>query len=269
MALHPIDRDTAFPLPPSVLKWMPDSNLARRFVAVVKGLSLSELERAHAGRGSDAQRPAMLRSLLIHGRAMGPLSSRKIERATFESRTLRHIACNPHPDHDTLASFGKRFGQHFGEIFVQVPGRPVAPTHQVWHRHSGWIEALNRPEKLLIDSGCYSEKNVGAGEAAKVISQIAPEGQGHHPGWKKRFAEPQPPAVDATPVERMKHRLRTKAGRALRALGKQTVEPVFGTIKAAQGLRQFRMLGLDNVQTEWTLVCLARNFKCVAASRRQ
>ncbi len=65
----------------------------------------------------------------------------------------------------------------------------------------------------------------------------------------------------------MKHTLKTKAGRALYALHKQTVEPVFGIIKLIMGFRQFLMRGLKNVQTEWTLVCLAWNLKRMAVLR--
>jgi hypothetical protein len=38
-----------------------------------------------------------------------------------------------------------------------------------------------------------------------------------------------------------------------------TVEPVFGTIKAAFGLRQFLMRGLQRVRNEWDLDCSAYN----------
>ncbi|GAB4290570.1 MAG: hypothetical protein Kow0096_04130 [Thiohalomonadaceae bacterium] len=74
-------------------------------------------------------------------------------------------------------------------------------------------------------------------------------------------------AAEATPVEKMQHRLKTQAGRALYALRKQTVEPVFGIIKSVMGFRQFRMRGLKNVQSEWTLVCLAWNLKRLAVLR--
>ena len=117
---RPIDRDTAFLLPPSVQEWLPEGHLARYVVEVVEGLDLSELERAYAGKGSAAYHPAMLLSLLIYGYATGTFSSRKIERATYDSLAFRYIACNLHPDHDTLASFRQRFGAHFESAFVQV-----------------------------------------------------------------------------------------------------------------------------------------------------
>lgn len=120
MAFHPIDRDTDYLLPPSVQEWLPEAHLARYVVDVVEGLDLSELERAYAGRGSEAYHPATLLSLLIYGYATGTFSSRKIERATYDALAFRYIACNRHPDHDTLATFRKRFGKEFQSAFEQV-----------------------------------------------------------------------------------------------------------------------------------------------------
>lgn len=117
---RPIDRSTDYLLPPSVQEWLPQSHLARYVVDVVEGLDLTKLERAYAGRGSDAYHPALLLSLLIYGYATGTHSSRKIERATYDSLAFRFIACDQHPDHDTLANFRRRFGGELGAIFVQV-----------------------------------------------------------------------------------------------------------------------------------------------------
>jgi transposase len=117
---RPIDRETDYLLPPSVQEWLPESHLARYVVDVVEGLELSELERAYAGRGNEAYHPALLLSLLIYGYATGTHSSRKIERATYDSLAFRFIACDQHPDHDTLSSFRRRFGEQFAAIFVQV-----------------------------------------------------------------------------------------------------------------------------------------------------
>lgn len=451
MAFHPIDRDTEYLLPPSVQEWLPESHLARYVVDVVEGLDLSELERAYAGRGSAAYHPAMLLSLLIYGYATGTFSSRKIERATYDSLAFRYIACNRHPDHDTRATFRRRFGREFGEVFVQVlqvarenqlskfgtvslDGSKIhanASRHRALsHGHIEKIEAqlkaevqemlalaeaadqssvpdgvslpneikrredrlaaiaiakakiearakeryerekaehdakmaaraaresetgkkpggrepkapdptpraedqvnltdeasrlmkvagggfeqcynaqavvdaesmlvmvaqvtnaandreqvapmvekvqalpagLNQPEHILIDSGYFSEKNVATCEAAGIAPLIAVGREGHHPHWRERFAEPEAPAAGATSVEKMKHRLKTKVGRARYALRKQTVEPVFGIIKSVLGFRQFLMRGLNNVQTEWTLVCLAWNLKRMAVLRPQ
>ena len=118
--VHPIDRDIDFLLPPSVQEWLPQGHLSRYVVEVVEGLELGDLERAYAGKGSAAYHPALLLSLLIYGYATGCFSSRKIERATYDSLAFRYIACNRHPDHDTLANFRKRFGKEFEAVFVEV-----------------------------------------------------------------------------------------------------------------------------------------------------
>jgi len=446
---HVIDRDIDFLLPPSVQEWLPEGHLARYLVEVVEGLDLGDLERAYAGKGSAAYHPALLLSLLIYGYATGCFSSRKIEQATYDSLAFRYIACNRHPDHDTLANFRKRFGKEFEAVFVEV--LQVARENQLSRfgrvsldgtkihanasRHSalsyghaeaieahlkaevqellvlaeqadganvpdgmsvpeelkrredrlaaiaaakGKIEAraaeryareqadyqaklaareakaaasgkkpggkapkppepgpraedqinltdeesrimvvagggfeqcynaqaivdtetmlvmvpqvtqagndkqqvvpmveklqalpegLNQPEQLLADAGYFSEANVDACEAAGIEPLIAVKRDEHHPHYAERFSEPPELPANPTPVQRMTHRLKTGAGRAAYALRKSTVEPVFGIIKSVLGFRQFLTRGLDNVQGEWTLVCLAWNLKRMAVLR--
>lgn len=116
----PIDRDSEYLFPPSVQDWLPESHLARYIANVIESLDLTEIERAYAGRGSDAYHPASLMSLLIYGYATGVFSSRRIELATYDSVAFRYLACNRHPDHDTLATFRRRFGDRFQTVFVHV-----------------------------------------------------------------------------------------------------------------------------------------------------
>jgi transposase len=450
---RPIDRDIDFLLPPSVQEWLPEAHLARYVVEVVEGLDLRELEQAYAGRGSEPYHPATLLALLIYGYATGCFSSRKIERATYDSLAFRFIACNCHPDHDTLASFRRRFAREFEAVFVEVlqvarenqlsrfgtvsldgtkihanasrhsalsyghaeaieaqlkaevqellalaeqadgadlpdgmslpaeltrreerlaaiavakakiearakerhareqaeyeakltareakaaatgktpRGKPPAPPQagprpddqinltdeesrimpvagggfeQCYNAQAvvdtesllvlvpqvvqapndkqqvvpmlGKLQALpedlNGTEELLADNGYFSEANVEACDAAGIAPLIALKRDEHYPHWSERFAEPPAPAPApaATPLERMHHRLKTRAGRATYGLRKQSVEPVFGIIKSVLGFRQFLTRGLANVQNEWTLVCLAWNLKRMAALRPQ
>lgn len=116
----PVDRQTDFLFPPSVQDWLPENHLARFIVEVIDRLDLAELTRQYAGRGSAAHHPAVLLGLLIYGYSTGLPSSRKIERATYDSVAFRYIAANTHPDHDTLASFRRRFGAQLEQLFVQV-----------------------------------------------------------------------------------------------------------------------------------------------------
>jgi hypothetical protein len=130
-------------------------------------------------------------------------------------------------------------------------------------------EVLGPVESLIADTGFCSEKNIKACEAAGIDPVIAVARDEHHPDWRERHSEPAPLPENATPVQAMSHRLKTKAGRALYALRKQTVEPVFGIIKSVMGFRQFSLRGLKKVTGEWTLVCLAWNLKRMAKLRPQ
>ena len=446
---RPINRDTDFLLPPSVQEWLPKGHLARYIATVVEDLDLSKIESVYAGRGSDAYHPATILSLLIYGYATGTFSSRKIESATYDSLAFRFLACNLHPDHDTLANFRRRFGNEFEAIFVKVlqiahenqfssfgkVSLDGTKIHANASRHSALSyeyavkletqlkvevqellalaeaadqtpipdgmsvpaeitrredqikaitqakvkiearakerytiekaeydakmaareakeketgkksrgkqltpptdtpeskdqinltdeesrimkvsgggfeqcynaqavvdtesmlvvapfvtqatndkqqiqpaldmikalpEGMNAPAIILADTGYFSDNNVNICTVANVEPQISIGRDEHHPHWKERFTEPSPLASDATPIEKMKHTLKTKAGKASYALRKQTVEPVFGIIKSVMGFRQFMLRGLENVGNEWTLVCLAWNLKRMAILR--
>ena len=115
-----VDRDTAYLLPPSVDEWLAQDHLARFVVEVIDQLDLSELVRQYAGRGSQAYHPAMLLGLLVYGYASGVHSSRKIERACHDSVAFRFIAANTQPDHDSIATFRRRFLAQIEKLFVQV-----------------------------------------------------------------------------------------------------------------------------------------------------
>ena len=115
-----VDRETGFLLPPSVDEWLPDRHLARFVVEVIERLDLSAMVKAYRGSGSAAHHPSMLLGLLVYGYATGVFSSRKLERATYDSVAFRFIAANNHPDHDTIAAFRRRFLKEIESLFVHV-----------------------------------------------------------------------------------------------------------------------------------------------------
>ena len=114
------DRDTAFLLPPSVDDWLPEKHLARFIVEVIDGLDLSAMSNSYRGSGSASYHPRQLLAILVYGYATGVFSSRKLERATYDSVAFRFIAANGHPDHDTIATFRRRFLKEIEALFVQV-----------------------------------------------------------------------------------------------------------------------------------------------------
>ena len=440
---RPSDCRTGFLLPPSVDEWLPQRHLARFVVEVVEGLDLSAMSRSYRGTGSASYHPTPLLGLLIYGYATGVFSSRKLERATYDSVAFRFIAANDHPDHDTIATFRRRFLKDIEALFVKVlllaremgvlkmgtvalDGTKIhanASRHSALsYDHAGKIEAqlkaevadllamaeaadqadvpdgmsipeelarredrleklaaartkiearakeryardlaeheaklaareaktaatgkkpsgqppqppvegplptdqinltdeasrimpvagggfeqcynaqaavavgsflvvaadvaqavndkqqigpmlnqigtlpdeLGEVQTLLADTGYFSAANVAACGAAGIDPLIAMGRQAHHPPLNELFCDDPLAPESPTPVEAMAHRLKTRAGRDLYALRKQTPEPVFGIIKAVMGFRQFLLRGLDKVRGEWRLVTMAWNLK--------
>lgn len=438
-----VDRDTLYLLPPSIQDWLPEGHLARFVVEIVEQLNLQALKASYAGRGSSAYHPEMLVALLFYGYATGCFSSRKLERNTYDSVAFRFVAANAHPDHDTIASFRRRFLPELKELFVQIlriahtmgvlkvgvvsldgtkiqanaskhkalsyehacklekqikeevaelmrladsadhadvpdgmslpeeltrrterlkaiaeakaeierraaerhakeqevydrkiaarekkeqetgkkpGGKPPTPPmpgpaakDQVNLTDSesrimptaggGFMQAYNAQagvdtqtmmivtshltqqsndklevnptldaiadlpkelgsvDTLLADNGYFSETNVGACEENQVVPYFSAGREKHNPPLMERFSEPPALPEDADPVAKMKHRLKTKEGKALYGTRKSTVEPVFGIIKAVMGFRQFLLRGLESVEGEWDLVCIAWNLK--------
>ena len=437
------DRDTLFLMPPSVQEWLPNDHLARFVVEVVHQLDTNNIENAYAGRGSKAFHPRMLLSLLFYGYATGVFSSRKLETATYDSVAFRYICANTHPDHDTIATFRKRFLSELKELFVQIlllaqaagvlrlgqvslDGTKVeanASKHKALsYEHASKLETqlraevaqlldvaaqadredqpdgMNLPEELsrrqerlaaierakaeierraaeryarekeeydekiarrrsqeehsgkkargrepqppepgpkaqdqvnltdeesrimpvsgggfeqaynaqaavdmesllileshvsqnpndkkelvatlegiaalpaglgpvtdvVADSGYFSQANVEACEPHEISPLIAATRDTHNRPLAERFAEPPALVEGADAVARMRHRLQTRAGQALYAKRKSTIEPRFGIIKAAMGFRRFLLRGLRAVAGEWDLVCIACNLR--------
>ena len=438
-----VDRETLYLLPPSVQDWLPEGHLARFVVEIVEQLDLRSLKASYAGRGSQPYNPAMLLALLFYGYSTGVFSSRKLERSTYDSVAFRFIAANRHPDHDTIATFRKRFLKELSGLFVQIlmiarqmnmlklgsvslDGSKVkanASKHKALsYEHACKLETqlksevvdllkkaesadkadipdgMNVPEELqrreqrlsgiaaakveierraaerhtreqaayeekvaarakkaeetgkkpkgkqpkpptagpsakdqvnltdeesrimpisgggfeqtynaqaavdtesklivtahitqqsndkleleptlknlnalpkqlgtvtelLADSGYFSETNVNACIGEEITPYIAVDRQSHNRSLWERFKEPPPLPDDADSVTTMKHRLKTKAGKAVYALRKVTSEPVFGIIKAVMGFRGFMLRGKESVSGEWNLTCMAYNIK--------
>lgn len=103
------DRNQCTLMPYDIEDWLPENHLSRFVVEIVNQLDFKQVYQSYKGVGSTAYDPKMLLSLIFYGYSTGIFSSRKIEKATFDSIAFRFIAGNHHPDHDTISSFRKRF----------------------------------------------------------------------------------------------------------------------------------------------------------------
>lgn len=129
---------------------------------------------------------------------------------------------------------------------------------------------IQNVQTVLADSGYYSQsavRNVEQGsqqEALKGTQVLVATGRQRHGrtvAQLEKRADPPAPPQDAPMSEVLAHRLATRAGKALYAQRKQTIEPVFGIIKSVMGFTQFSLRGKAKVELEWTLVTLSYNLK--------
>jgi transposase len=419
-------------LPLDLGEWLEEGHLAYFILDVVETLDLSEIYASYDGSrgGRPGFAPRLLVALLVYGYCVGLTSSRKIEKATYESVPFRVLAANQHPDHATIAEFRRRHLEALAGLFVQVlrlcekaglvrlghvaldgtkvranaskhkamsygrmeekvreleaqvadllaaaeamdqaedaehgsrrgdelpeelrfrqqrlekirqakaaleaeaqaaaqklreekeakggSSEPPAPPEaarpaekaqrnftdpdsrimrdgatksfeqsyncqavvdseaqvivaaQVTQQANDkqqvkpLIEQLKvnlegrTPGELSADAGYFSEDNVSYLEGQKIDSYVAPGRQKHGSRPGKSLAS----LAHATPQERMAAKLQTPAGKRVYSQRKETVEPVFGQIKEARGLRRFLFRGLGSVQAEWSLICATHN----------
>ena len=113
------------------------------------------------------------------------------------------------------------------------------------------------PDVVLADNGFYSERNVKHVAANHMEPLIAPE-------RIKHCDKPEPAPKGRIPkglsvLDRMRRKLKTKQGKKIYSKRKESVEPVFGQIKEARGIRSFLLRGLEKAKAEWKLICLTHN----------
>jgi hypothetical protein len=129
----------------------------------------------------------------------------------------------------------------------------VEPILDVVEQNLGKIPA---GMAVSADAGYFSEINVMLFEDALLKPYIA-TGKLKH-GEVPPTVRERPPK-DLTPKEAMIRKLSTKQGQTIYSKRKSTVEPVFGQIKQARGLRQFLLRGKESVSAEWQIWCLTHN----------
>jgi len=109
---------------------------------------------------------------------------------------------------------------------------------------------------ITTDAGYFSETNLMLFEDALLNPFMATQKMKHGevlPRVRGRIPS------GMTARDRMRRKLSTKKGHETYSKRKSTVEPVFGQIKQAMGLRQFSLRGYENVSAEWQIWCLSHN----------
>ena len=125
--------------------------------------------------------------------------------------------------------------------------------------------AGRNPDQFSADAGYCSDANLEALEARRIDAYVATGRQKH--------GAPAPNegglTSEETRIDRMRAKLRKDGFDSPYRLRKQTVEPVFGQIKAARGFRQFLLRGKAKVAEEWALICTVHNLLKLARAGAQ
>lgn len=114
------DRSQRMLLPPDLKDWVADDDLAHFIVEAVERVDMHAFHVSRTGSGKAQYHPRMMLGLLIYCYASGIFSSRRIEQTTYRNVSVRFIAANTHPDHDTIAKFRRNNGAAFEAAFAQV-----------------------------------------------------------------------------------------------------------------------------------------------------
>lgn len=115
-----VDYEATLNLTVSLREALPPNHLSRFVADLIAQLDLRSLYARYGTRGGEPFAPEILLGLLFYGYATGVFSSRRIEKATYESLPFRFLAGDLHPDHDTIAHFRKTFLPELQDLFVQI-----------------------------------------------------------------------------------------------------------------------------------------------------
>jgi transposase len=148
-----IDRQTPMLLPPDLREWVAENDLAHLVLEAVELCDMGGAQLNVRGSGSEQYPPSMMMALLIYAYCTGLFSSRRIERATYDSVALRYLCANHHPDHDTIAKFRRENEALFRKSFGQVLLMAREAGCCVWERYAlmgrAWPERA-RPQQCAL-----------------------------------------------------------------------------------------------------------------------
>lgn len=142
-------------------------------------------------------------------------------------------------------------------VAAKLTNRPCDVTELIDVLEIAEENTGQKPKTLVADAGYYSNDNLKYCADQDISAFVPPNRQKHC-----EFMQPAPKGripVDATTADRMRRKLRTKAGKEIYGARKVMNEPIYGQQKGVRGIRQFLLRGIDNVESEWNFICATGN----------
>jgi len=116
------DPEQVLLMSPVLSEWLAEDDLAH-FVSDLVGSGALDLSAFYASyedeRGFPPYDPRLMLKLLLYGYAVGVVSSRKLEAATYRDVAVRMLCAGQHPDYRSIARFRKRHLEALAGLFVQ------------------------------------------------------------------------------------------------------------------------------------------------------
>jgi hypothetical protein len=148
-------------------------------------------------------------------------------------------------------------GAHQVVVACDVSDNPADSVSMVRMVEQAERNCGNKPKRVLADAGHFSEHNVVTLEGKGIDVYIACDKQKHTD--KSQGAPRGRIPLGLSIKESMRRKLKTKKGKETYAKRKWIVEPPFGQIKQARGIRQFLLRGKRKVIGEWSLINTTHN----------
>ena len=181
-------RSQALVLSHDLREWAPEDDPCHFIIEAVERIPIGAFKVNWKSTGKARHPPRMMLALLIYCSANGIFSSRRIGKVIFRDVAVWFVAADPHPEHDTVATFRREHQTAFAATIA-------APCNQV-----------GRPTTVLGDAGFANGEAIKSIEARKIevlaaISRpdnprtcdfrpLKPDARPPpEPGWRKRMRE--------------------------------------------------------------------------------
>jgi transposase len=193
MATHfvNIDRKTPMLLPVDLRDWIAGDDMAHFILEAVELVELTQFRTNERGCGSQQFPPRMMLALLIYCYSHGIFGSRRIEAATHHHLSVRYLAGNTHPDHDTICKFRRENFAAMADCFLRV----LELAKEIGLLRVGTVAI----DGTRLQANASKHRNVGYARAGELIEQL--EGDIAELLQKAEAADTAPQEKEALPKE--------------------------------------------------------------------
>jgi transposase len=166
MAAHfvNIDRNTPMLLPVDMRDWIAGDDRAHFILEAVELVDLAKFRMNERGCGSEQYPPRLMLALLIYCYSHGIFGRRRIHAATHYHLSVRYLAGDQHPDHDTICKFRRENFEAIAGCFLNV----LEMAKEIGVLRLGTVAI----DGTRLHANASKHRNVGYARAGELIEQL-------------------------------------------------------------------------------------------------